>query len=173
MEFIDFGIDFDTMAINYSVLIVPWEIQHFVAGDSHMPDMQKVAREMVGPDVLKHCWNPESVGFDIRWMRSFGGGWDGTTATLAVRIGIALDYTNIVLAGVPMDKSGNWYRGSMPDNDVKKNKDHRPHLWKWTEVAGRPIGRFIRSMSGNTMDLFGKPTTEWLLGKEEHHGEKV
>ena len=163
-----FGVDFDTMAINYSVLLVPWKVQHFVAGDSHMPDMQNLAKERVPDGVIKHCWNPNSFGFDVRWMRSFGGGWDGTTATLAMRVGLALDYTRIVLAGCPMDNSGNWYSDSMPETDIKKGKDHRHHLWKWTEIAGRPIGRFIRSMSGNTKDLFGYPTTEWLLGLREN-----
>jgi hypothetical protein len=30
------------------------------------------------------------------------------------------------------------------------------------EIACRPIGRFVKSMSGNTADLFGKPTINWL-----------
>ena len=160
-QFLEFGVKFDTMAINYSVLLVPWPIQHFVAGDSHMKDMQNLAAGI--PDnVVKHCWNPGSNGFDVRWIRQYRSGWNGTTANLAMKVGMYLDYVRLVFAGIPMDNSGNWYKKAIPKNDVKQNKDHRHHLWKWTEIASRPIARFVRSMSGNTADLFGKPTREWL-----------
>ena len=42
--FLEFGVKFDTMAINYSVLVIPWLIQHYAAGDSHMKDMQDLCR---------------------------------------------------------------------------------------------------------------------------------
>ena len=169
-EFLKFEVDFDTMAINYSMLLIPWTIQHFVAGDSHMKDMQKMAATL--PDtVIKHGWNPGSVGFDVRWVRQYRQGWDGTTANLGMKVGLYLDYLRLVFAGIPIDKSGNWYSKSLPKYDIKQNKDHRHHLWKWTEIASRPIARFIRSMSGNTADLFGKPTREWLLQLPEE-GER-
>lgn len=165
--FLEFGVKFDTMAINYSVLVIPWPIQHYVAGDSHMKDMQKIAATL--PDtVIKHGWNPGSVGFDVRWIRQYRDGWDGTTANLGMKVGLHLDYLRLVFAGIPIDKSGNWYKKGIPKYDIKQNKDHRHHLWKWTEIAGRPIAHFIRSMSGNTADLFGKPTKEWLLFEPEY-----
>jgi hypothetical protein len=152
---------FDTMCINYSVKIVPWKIQHFIAGDSHMPDMQAVAATLP-PDVIRHCWNPNSTGFNVRWHRISHTGWNGTTANLGLKIGVALGYLKIVLAGCPMDGGGNWYRDCLPETDRKRGKDHRAHLWKWTEIAARPISRLCRSMSGNTRDLLGEPTTQWL-----------
>ena len=157
---------FDTLAINYSQRIMPWPIQHFIAGDSHMQDMKEVAKSL-SSDVIKHCWNPNSPEFDVRWIRQGRPGWNGTTANLGIKIGIALGYLNIVLAGVPMDKSGNWYTPYIPQNDIKQGKDHRAHLWKWTEIAARPVGRLIRSMSGNTADLLGKPTVNWLRGEKD------
>ena len=162
--------------MNYSFKIIPWDIQHFIAGDSHMEDMQKCAAQL--PDTcIKHCWNPKSNGFDYRWIRNGKTGWNGTTANLGIKIGIALGYTRIILAGVPMDNSGNWYAPLLPEDDVKQNKDHRSHLWKWNEIASRPISRLIRSMSGNTADLLGKPTEAWILeavnlDKENNHGSK-
>ena len=169
--FLDFGVKFDTMCINYSKEAVPWPIQHFIAGDSHMKDMQDVARSL-GPEVIKHCWNPNSRAFDVRWVRNGRGGWNGTTANLGIKIGVLLDYLRIILAGIPMDDSGNWYAPYLPKNDVKQNKDHRHHLWKWTEIASRPLAHFIRSMSGNTMDLFGRPTKEWLTFNPETGEER-
>ena len=154
-------VPYDTMCLNYSALICPHPFEHFAAGDAHMPDMQAVAKQ-IPDDVIKHAWNPGSYGFDVRWVRNGRGGWNGTSANLAYKIALALDYTRIVLAGCPMDQSGNWYTEEMQDDDIKKQKDHRSHLWKWMEMATRPIGSFMKSMSGNTADLFGKPTREWL-----------
>lgn len=164
-------VPYDTMCLNYSAMICPHAIQHYAAGDAHMPDMQGIAREL--PEgVLKHAWNPGSTGFDIRWVRNGRGGWNGTSANLALKIGLALDYTRIVLAGCPLDNSGNWYKPLLKLSDIKVSKDHRHHLWKWCEMATRPIGRFIRSMSGNTADLFGRPTREWLCHEPEIALEK-
>ena len=160
-RFLEFNEPFDTMAINYSPQIIPWNIQHYIAGDSHMADMQRVAASIKN-GCIKHCWNPKSENFDVRWIKNTANGWNGTTANLGIRIGLILGYLRIVLAGVPMDNSGNWYNTCIPEDDVKQGKDHRAHLWKWTEIATRPIARFIKSMSGNTADMFGKPTKNWL-----------
>ena len=159
-------VPYDTMCLNYSALICPHPFEHFAAGDAHMPDMQAVAKQ-IPDEVIKHAWNPGSYGFDVRWVRNGRGGWNGTSANLAYKIALALDYTRIVLAGCPMDQSGNWYTEEMQDDDIKKQKDHRSHLWKWMEMATRPIGSFMKSMSGNTADLFGKPTREWLCHMTE------
>jgi len=155
-------VPYDTACVNYSALICPHGIQHYMAGDAHMTDMQNVARKLP-KSVIKHAWNPRAAGFNVRWIRNGRGGWNGTSGNLAYKIGLALDYTRIVLAGCPMDNSGNWYTDIIPETDVKAHKDHRHHMWKWMEMSLRPIGRFCRSMSGNTAELFGRPTREWLL----------
>ena len=159
-------VPYDTMCVNYSAMICPHPFEHYAAGDAHQPDMQKVAKGLP-KEVIKHAWNPGCAGFDVRWIRNGRGGWNGTSGNLAFKIGLSLDYTRIVLVGCPMDNSGNWYSPLMADNDVKKSKDHRAHLWKWMEIACRPIARFLRSMSGNTKDLFGFPSREWLLHETE------
>ena len=151
----------DVMLLNHMAMGYPGKYQHYVCGDSHMKEMQRVAKELPA-DVIKHCWNPGSKGFDVRWIKQDGRGWSGTTATLAVKVGLALDYMKIVLAGCPMDNSGHWYDTFLAKNDNKLRNDHRHHLWYWTEMATRPLGRFIRSMSGNTADLLGLPDKEWL-----------
>ena len=161
---------YDTMCVNYAPLICPHPHQHYAAGDAHLPDMQRIAASLP-KNVVKHAWNPGCKYFDIRWIRNGRGGWNGTSGNLAFKIGMAFDYCRIVLAGCPMDNSGNWYKPLIPQNDIKYKKDHRAHLWKWMEIACRPIGRFCRSMSGNTANLLGKPTREWLLYESEEDVE--
>jgi hypothetical protein len=163
IDFVRFEQPFDLMCINFSPKIMPknLDIHHYIAGDSHTKEMQKIA-ESLPCNTIRHCWNRNSKHFDVRWARNTSKSWTGTTANLGIKIGIALGYLKIVLAGCPMDESGNWYTKSLPENDVKKHKNHTAHLWKWTEIGSRPIGRFIRSMSGNTARIFGKPDAEWL-----------
>jgi len=152
----------DTMLINHVALAYPYKYQHYVAGDSHMEDMQRIAAKV--PDgVIKHCWNPNSKNFDVRWLQLDKAGWSGTTANLAVKISVILGYLKIVLAGVPMDFSGHWYDEFLPENDRKRKSNHLHHLWKWNELACRPQARLMRSFSGNTRDNLGEPTREWLL----------
>ena len=161
-------VQYDTMCLNYSALVCPHPFEHYAAGDAHMPDMQNVARKL--PEgVVKHSWNPGCTGFDVRWVRNGRGGWNGTTANLGFSIGLALDYTRIVLAGCPMDQSGNWYKPLIKPDDIKAHKDHRHHAWKWSEIATQPVGRFVRSMSGYTADLLGKPSREWLCHEPENN----
>jgi hypothetical protein len=162
-KFLDFRVDHDLMCMNFSPKIIPktWPIHHFIAGDSHTEEMQKVAGSLKA-GTIRHCWNKKSINFDVRWSRNSSRQWTGTTLNLGVKIGIALGYMKIVLAGCPMDRGGNWYTKNLAISDVKKYKDHTAHLWKWTEIASRPIGRFIRSLSGNTADLFGTPDLDWL-----------
>jgi hypothetical protein len=99
----------------------------------------------------------------VRWLKSTPRGWEGTTLTLAVRVGVALGYLKIVLAGCPMDESGHWYDEFLKPNDIKLQNRHKQHLWKWNEMACRPHSRLMRSMSGNTKDLFGEPTPQWVF----------
>lgn len=163
-KFLDLKVQADIMCINYSVKLVSdfLTIHHYIAGDSHTKTMQKVAEDL-GPPTVRHCWNQNSKNFDVRWGRNSSKPWTGTTANLGIKIGISLGYLKMVMAGCPMDNSGNWYTRNISDEDVKKNKDHTWHLWKWTEIASRPISAFIRSMSGKTADLLGEPDRSWLL----------
>lgn len=159
-------VEYDTMCVNYSAKICPHKFEHYSAGDAHMPDMRNMA-EALPASVLKHAWNANCPSFDIFWARNGRGGWNGTSGNLALKIGMAFDYTRIVLAGCPMDNSGNWYSDTVPEDDIKAKKDHRHHLWKWSEISLRPVGRFVRSLSGNTRDLLGEPSRAWLNHQPE------
>ncbi len=164
-KFFDLGVPHDTLCLTHAgrlyheLLELPFE--HFAAGDSHRDFEQEIAATLP-KSVIKHAWNPKSLNYDVRWVKGDNRGWSGTTLNLGIKVGLALDYLRLVLAGCPMDNSGHWYDRFLKSNDNKLLNDHRHHLWFWTEMATRPSGRFIRSMSGNTGDLFGEPTIEWL-----------
>jgi len=163
IKFRAMGADHDTMLLNHTVMAYPYPYQHYAVGDSHRAYEQEIARKYVPRGVIKHCWNPNSHGFDVRWIKQTPRGWEGTTLSLAVRVGIILGYLKIVLAGCPMDNSGHWYNEFLKPDDNKLKNEHKHHLWKWMEMACRPYARLMRSMSGNTQELFGEPTVEWLF----------
>jgi hypothetical protein len=57
------------MLMNHMPLAYPYEYQHYAVGDSHRPYEQAIAKK-VPSHVIKHCWNPNSHGFDVRWLKS-------------------------------------------------------------------------------------------------------
>lgn len=157
------GLPHDVLCINESALKFPCEFLHFAAGDSHDLDMQEIAASL--PDtVIKHAYNPTSKHFDVRWIRRYGG-WNGTTAFFAIKIALAMDYLRIVLVGCPLTNTGHFYQHELVGDDprISRLKNvHENHIWKFVELASRPISSFVRSMSGNTADILGEPDRAWL-----------
>ncbi|MES0071918.1 hypothetical protein [Mesorhizobium sp. M0058] len=80
--------------------------------------------------------------------------WGGSTGLLAGKGLLELGFERIVLAGVPMDKSPHFYNGQ-PWRQV----DRYRQAWQRQLPDLAP---FVRSMSGWTAELLGKPDPEWL-----------
>ncbi len=155
--FWDLNEDCDVGCINNIARVYPCDFQHFFAGDSHDADMREVCVSLNDKEVLTHCYNPMSETFAVRWFKE-NIGWLGTTAMFATIAALCLGYYRIILAGVPLDTSGRWYEAE----EDKIGSDHGVHLWRWRQFRFRPWAYFVRSMSGNTAEILGRPTLEWL-----------
>jgi hypothetical protein len=155
-EFFELGVDHDAGCVNNIARVYPCKFQHFFAGDSHDKDMRDIC---VGLDaeVLSHCYNPNSETFAVRWFKE-NLGWYGTTTMFAIYTALCLGYYRVVLAGCPMDNSGRWYE----HEDLRGMYDHEIHSWRWKQFRWRPWAMFIKSMSGNTAKILGRPTVKWL-----------
>jgi len=156
LTFACIGDGYDVMCINHVALAFGYKFQYFATGDSHIGLFRSIAKELkrqLGLGLTSHCYHPHSNGFDIRWIRK-DKTCRGTSTMFGVEVGLALGYLKIVLAGAPMDSSGHFYDKARPDFENR--------LDEWVKLAGGPLACFIRSMSGNTRDLFGEPTKEWL-----------
>lgn len=83
----------------------------------------------------------------------------GLGGLYAVKLARHLGADKIVLAGVPMDRSGHF------TGDQKKHwiSTDRRQVW---EEQFEELRLYVRSMSGWTLKLFGAPTREWLGLKE-------
>lgn len=82
----------------------------------------------------------------------------GSSGLLATFVAIRSKATRIILCGIPMDpKMRHYHEGKrgMPWTEATKYHKH------WQEAADQ-FGDSVRSMSGWTSGLLGKPTKVWL-----------
>lgn len=88
--------------------------------------------------------------------------WGGSSGLFAANFALQSGYDRIVLCGVPMQPEGEHFFSSEPWKDAEKY--HKA----WSNHVLDLIPR-VRSMSGWTMGLLGKPTLSWL-NKENPDG---
>jgi hypothetical protein len=92
---------------------------------------------------VNHYWPGAEVG--------------ATSGCFGVLVGLMLGYTEIVLAGIPMDNSGHFFDPPWYSTD---NEDKTVHTqWRWARdnvFQGR-----VRSLSGYTRQWLGAPQTNF------------
>lgn len=99
----------------------------------------------------------ETDGLDYVWQ-THRSEWGGSTAMFALRCAVRnWGYRRVVLAGVPLENGENIF---CPESVTQYES---LYLKFWQDRAN-DYGVKTRSMSGNTKDLFGAPTKEWLYG---------
>lgn len=110
----------------------------------------------------RHCYGNGQVpichsqlvaeGVDVTWRL---GNLGGTSGLYACFIGLMLGYTEIVLAGIPMDNSGHYFDPPWTQQ-TGFSDDHATKLsWEWAKVE--IFGDRVRSLSGWTRDILGAP----------------
>lgn len=97
----------------------------------------------------------KSVIFPRSSFAVFNADWGGSSGLFATRFALEAGYEHIVLCGVPMQPDKNHFF-----SDERWSEAERYHK-SWTNHALDLIPR-VRSMSGWTMGLLGKPTLPWL-----------
>lgn len=145
----------DIMATNMSGLFVKDKVKHlFSFHEKEIPFIKKirVARFPDEKDCMIHGIQ-DRPGYEVFWDLEHNCSFSGLGA---IFVGRMLGYTKIILCGIPMDGGGYYYQ---PYKNEQTNDTHR--LVEMKQVKRR-IGEYVRSMSGVTADIFGKPTKEWL-----------
>lgn len=86
----------------------------------------------------------------------------GSSGLLAVEVALQMGAQRVVLCGVPMSQTPHF----------AESIDHGPLPWKSADSHWRAWHRHrvileerVRSMSGRTLDTFGAPTRDWILGE--------
>lgn len=81
-------------------------------------------------------------------------GTSGTSGRFTTDIAQHLGHNKVILCGIPMDGTDRFY------GDLKHDYSSLIDMNEWISQDAD----IVRSFSGNTLDLLGRPTKEWLYG---------
>lgn len=77
----------------------------------------------------------------------------GSTSLFAVKCGLLMGYSEIVLCGIPYDGSGRFFDPPGVGKDYEKANG-----WEdWPKLAASVFDGRVKSMSGRTRELLGEP----------------
>ena len=174
--FLSWDIPHDVMAIGRSINLYPGTVLHWANVDG--PDSKWWANNLppknFGKLPVRHTLGA-CDGYDVDWdiaeedpMNLDHAIWNGSTALFGVYISLAMGYQKIILAGCPLDSRGHWF---FPE-DVGPLWTRESYV-AWFEFAMTEEVKKVKSMSGYTAVIVGKPTKEWCNGKEMESETKV
>lgn len=146
----------DVMCVNDVVMHYPGRVKHLYSNDHRMIPHWLGARRhqytrAFGPIEYTHSCR---VGGKYSWP------WPGhgTSALGAVYTGLAMGYETIVLCGVPLDNSPNYFS---PDwelrNFTREVGVKNGEMQYWARAASKCFHGRVKSMSGRTRELLGAP----------------
>lgn len=81
----------------------------------------------------------------------------GTSGMFGILVGIGLGYKKIILAGVPLTRSGHFWNPT-----IQIGFDKKGIRLSWEKTSEQVFEDRVRSLSGWTKELLGEPTEEWL-----------
>lgn len=144
----------DIIAVNMQGLFVKSEIQHLFSFHWRELPLVKQLRKLRFPDdkSLVHG-QKDKPGIDYAWPTCAVASFSGIGA---ICLAMLLGYEKIILCGIPMDGGSYYYQpyeNKQTWDDGRIKEIHRIKEW---------AGDCVRSMSGNTADILGKPDEDWL-----------
>jgi len=144
-------------AVNHAALFLP-RVEHAVSANGAFIGGIAKARLSLprySKDALVVHASTPAPGVTMVWdERIFPwSGEGGTSSLLAVRIAIKLGFTQILVAGVPLDTRGHFY----DPEDYLYATDFSAALADWVTVRDENPQIEIRSWSGYTRALLGAP----------------
>lgn len=154
----------DVIAVNNMILHWKNRVHHGVSLHAEEPPLWRKLRQQYGCDnnhvtchAARPSRDPQIMNCDYIWDL-LGCARAGTSSLFAVAVGIALGYSRIVLAGVPLDDKGHFYD---PPGLVFKCFGSTSVRNQWQTAQEVFFKNRVRSLSGWTRELLGEPTDEW------------
>jgi hypothetical protein len=149
--------NFDTMAVNLT--ICHWEHELKYAASWHsdrMGDFVKMRTYRgIGNRPITYAPKPDNgVDFANRCTNNSVV----TSGMYAMYVALHLGYDKIVAAGIPFDKTGNFYQ----EPGILSPHVHRGTAKKAWKKLKDESGNRIKVVSGSLVDYFGEITKEWL-----------
>lgn len=142
----------DVMAINDVGMYWPGPLEHWYSNHAnHLPIWAQARsfRKVMKDHPVKHihsCYEGRGL---IRWP--FGG--SGTSALNSIYVSLGLGYEEIVLCGIPLDNSGNFF----DPHWVGSNFVREAHHDVWEFARDQVFDGRVKSMSGMSKQMLGAP----------------
>jgi hypothetical protein len=157
------------IAVNRAGTFHPDRLDHWVSLHPEQLGGFMAEREamLAGHDALRAAWGPFTTwcqrphdGTRVDRVEAAIPG-TGSSGLFAVRIALArLGCERVVLAGVPIDNSPHFY-----DGGLRSGPGFVPYRPEWRAAAEEEFGGRVRSLSGWTAELLGRPDPAWLAGE--------
>lgn len=147
----------DVMCVNDIVMHYPGRVAHLYSNDHRLIPHWLGARRKQ----YERAYGPVGHVHSCRTGARYNWPWPGhgTSALGAVYTGLAMGYEPIVLCGVPLDDSPNYFS---PDWEGRNFTSEVPvkasgEMAYWAQAARRCFRGRVKSMSGRTRELLGAP----------------
>lgn len=142
------------MTVNDTVMYLPWQVNFAYSHDDvqlvhWVKGRRRKYLNNFGCDIelhsVTHC-NSEGV---VEWPFPSSG----SSGLGAAYVGVAMGYSRIVLAGLPLDDSGHFYDPPwVKTNFIRESRERH-----WREANERLFKGRVRSFSGRSREILGAP----------------
>ena len=150
----------DTIAINFATLFVKDPTYIISLHSDLIPMYSEISRitnrQYPNKKIYETVSRKEGEMVD-NIFKQREGSLCGSSGFYATKFALSKGYDKIILCGIPIDASGNLY-------SLNEGIHDQIYLGKW---KGYNFRNKVRSMSGNTKELLGEPTKEWIIGGNE------
>lgn len=162
------GIPHDVYCLNRSLLYFERPVRHWAAVDQEEGAwFTEFANEKSSPEActVRHTMGT-CGGYDVYWQMDLDEEnphhkdlWPGSTGYFGVLTAAYMGYKKIVLAGMPLDRTGHFYEPPGTDGPCWIGACYT----QWMDFKMQsPEADKVRSMSGYTAFMMGKASKEWV-----------
>lgn len=106
-------------------------------------------------------WEIEQPDYHYEDITHEKGRMHGSSALFATLATLAMGYEKIVLAGCPLDTEGHWYWEPTSPETLGPMWQGMDYM-AWIDFAETEDSNKVRSMSGYTAKILGRPVQSWL-----------
>jgi hypothetical protein len=149
-----------TIVVNDIGIEYPHPIDFWVSYHSNMLTRWAAKRDGLGLPRPREFWTGSVLNSGSPRGTRTHKNTGGSSGMLATCVAIDGNATHTILIGIPMDVNMKHFNDK---NYGRAWKDGKNYLHHWTLKAPEFDGK-VKSMSGWTAELLGRPTKEWLEG---------